>query len=141
MLENPPTTIPPTTPTVSTGMIISLINSLYVYILKLIYHLEYTPVQTTTTTTTTLVTVPLFVVIILIIIVLVFLSVICVMGIALVVLYRKTQQHTHTTKPTEATHPYEYIDMDKVVEHMSPARTADDTDYIHMTNPQYSNLK
>ena len=59
------------------------------------------------------------------------------MGIALVVLYRKTQQHTHTTKSTEATHPYEYIDMDKV-EHMSPARTADDTSYIRMTNPQYS---
>ena len=113
------------------------------------YNLE--PIQTTTTP----VTVPLFVVIILLIIILASLSVICVMGIALVVLYRKTQQHTHTTKPTEATHPYEYIDMDKVVEHMSPARTADDTNYTHMspartaddtnythmTNPQYSNLK
>ena len=115
---------------------------MYVYILKPLYNLEYTSVQTATTT---LVTVPLFVVIILIIVIflliLVLLSVFCVMGIIIVVLYRKTQQHTHTTKPTEATHPYEYIDMDKVVEHMSPARTADDTDYTHMTNPQYSNLK
>ena len=111
---------------------------MYVYILKLLYHLEYTPAQTP-------VTVPLFVVIILsitiLLILLAFLSVICAMGIIIVVLYRKTQQHTHTTKSTEATHPYEYIDMDKVVEHVSPARTADDTDYTHMTNPQYSNLK
>ena len=79
-------------------------------------------------------------------ILLISLSVFCVMGIALVVLYRKTHQHTHTTKSTEATHPYEYIDMDKVVEHMSPARTADDTNYTHMSpartaDPQYSNLK
>ena len=61
--------------------------------------------------------------------------------IIIVVLYRKIQQFTHTDTPTAATHPYEYIDMDKVVEHMSPARTADDTDYIQMTEPQYSNLK
>ena len=76
-----------------------------------------------------------------VLILLVSLSVICIMGVALVVLYRKIQQLTHTATPTAATHPYEYIDMDKVAEHMSPARTADDTDYIQMTDLQYSNLK
>ena len=67
-------------------------------------------------------------------------TVIVVMGVVIAVLYRKTQL-THTATPTAATHPYEYIDMDKVAEHMSPARTADHTDYVSMTNPQYSNLK
>ena len=116
------------------------------YLCLHVYDIEYSPVQTTTTTTTTQSdTVPSFVVIIFIIIILVILlvslSVICIMGIALVVLYRKIQQLIHTATPTAAIHPYEYIDMDKVAEHMSPARTADDTDYIQMTEPQYSNLK
>ena len=109
---------------------------------------EYTPITTTATTTTTTTqtdTVPIFVVIILIIIILLILlvsiTVIVVMGVVIAVLYRKTQQLTHTATPTAATHPYEYIDMDKVAEHMSPARTADHTDYVSMTNPQYSNLK
>ena len=74
-------------------------------------------------------------------ILLVCITVIVVMGVALAVLYRKTQQLTHTATPTAATHPYEYIDMDKVAEHMSPARTADHTDYVSMSSPQYSNLK
>ena len=75
-----------------------------------------------------------------VLILLVLLSVITALVIIIVVLYRK-KQLTHTATPTAETHPYEYIDMDKVAEHMSPARTADDTDYIQMTEPQYSNLK
>ena len=80
-------------------------------------------------------------IVIFLVILLVFITVIVVMGVVIAVLYRKTQQLTHTATPTAATHPYEYIDMDKVTEHMSPARTADHTDYVSMTNPQYSNLK
>ena len=76
-----------------------------------------------------------------VLILLVSLSVITALVIIIVVSYRKIQQLTHTATPTAAIHPYEYIDMDKVAEHMSPARTADDTDYIQMTEPQYSNLK
>ena len=121
--------------------ILRLTQCLFVYILKLLYHLEYTSVQTTTTPDIVPSLVTIILVIIIFLILLVSLSVIAALVIIIVVLYRKTQQHTHTTTPTEATHPYEYIDMDKVVEHMSPARTADDTDYTHMTNPQYSNLK
>ena len=105
------------------------------------YDLEYSPVQTTTTTQPDTSVVVIILVILIVLILLVSLSVICIMGIIIVVLYRKIQQLTHTATPTAATHPYEYIDMDKVVEHMSPARTADDTDYIQMTEPQYSNLK
>ena len=75
------------------------------------------------------------------VILLVSLSVITALVIVIAVLYRKTQQLTHTATYTAATHPYEYIDMDKVAEHMSPARTADDTNYTSMTSPQYSNLK
>ena len=114
-------------------------NNLFVF---KYYDLEYSPVQTTTTQPDT---VPSSVVIIFIIIILVILlvslSVITALVIALVVSYRKIQQLTHTDTPTAETHPYEYIDMDKVAEHMSPSRTADDTDYIQMTNPHYSNLK
>ena len=50
----------------------------------------------------------------------------------------ESQHYTHMS-PLDR--KYEYIDMDKVAEHMSPARTADHTDYVSMTNPQYSNLK
>ena len=104
------------------------------------YDLEYTPVQVTTTQSDTSI-VNIILIITIVLIILVSSSVICIMGVALVILYRKIQQLTHTAIPTAATHPYEYIDMDKVAEHMSPARTADDTDYIQMTEPQYSNLK
>ena len=105
-----------------------------------VYDLEYTPIQTVPTQTDTSIVVIIFIITILVIL-LVCITVIVVMGVALAVLYRKTQQLTHTATPTAATHPYEYIDMDKVAEHMSPARTADHTDYVSMTNPQYSNLK
>ena len=110
-------------------------------VVYLLYYIEYTPVTTTTLSDT----VPSFVVIILIIIILVILlvllSVIIALVIALVVLYRKIQQLTHVATPTAETHLYEYIDMNKVAEYMSPARTADDTDYNQMTDQQYSNLK
>ena len=112
------------------------------YLYLNIYDLEYSPVQTITTQPDTVPSsVVIIFIIIIVLILLVFLIVITALVIALVVLCRKTQQLTHTATPTAETHPYEYIDMDKVTEHMSPARTADDTDYIQMTNPQYSNLK
>ena len=102
---------------------------------------EYTPTTTTKTTQTDTSIVVIILIIIILVILLVSITVIVVMGVALAVLYKKTQQLTHTATPTAATHPYEYIDMDKVAEHMSPARTADHTDYVSMTDPQYSNLK
>ena len=110
------------------------------FIVYNVYGLEYTPIQTMPTQTDTSIIVIILIITILVIL-LVSLSVITALVIVIAVLYRKTQQLTHTATPTAATHPYEYIDMDKVAEHMSPARTADHTDYVSMTNPQYSNLK
>ena len=103
-------------------------------------YLVYIPI-TPQVTRSPLITIIIILIITIVLILLVSLSVTTALVIIIVVLYRKTQQQTHTTTPTAATHPYEYIDMDKVAAHLSPARTADDTDYIHMTNPQYSNLK
>ena len=109
-------------------------------VVYLLYYIEYTPVTTTTQSDTVPSIVNIILIITIVLILLVLLSVITALVIIIVVLYRKIQL-TYTATPTAATHPYEYIDMDKVVEHMSPARTADDTDYIQMTEPQYSNLK
>ena len=104
-------------------------------------HLDAFPTPMSGILASPLVIVVVILVITILVILLVSITVIVVMGVALAVLYRKTQQLTHTATPTAATHPYEYIDMDKVAEHMSPARTADHTDYVSMTDPQYSNLK
>ena len=104
-------------------------------------HLDTFPTPMSGIPTSPLVVIIVVPIVILLVILLVSITVNIVMGVALAVMYRKTQQLTHTATPTAATHPYEYIDMDKVAEHMSPARTADHTDYTSMTNPQYSNLK
>ena len=46
--------------------------------------------------------------------------------IVIAVMYRQNM-HTYTATDAAA-HAQEYVDMDKLAEHVSPARTADDTD-------------